>query len=75
MAGESLFKYVGMGGLGFQLSLHEVLLMCALICSSDPVAAISVIRYEQQPKLFSVVVGEGITNDAVGIIIFNTVLE
>jgi NhaP-type Na+/H+ or K+/H+ antiporter len=39
------------------------------------VAAISVIRYDQQPKLFSVVVGEGITNDAVGIIIFNTVLE
>ena len=64
-----------MSGLGFNLSLYEILLMCSLICSSDPVAAISVIRYEQQPKLFSVVVGEGITNDAVGIIIFNTVLQ
>jgi NhaP-type Na+/H+ or K+/H+ antiporter len=71
----NFFKIVGANSLGFNLSLYEILLMCSLICSSDPVAAISVIRYDQQPKLFSVVVGEGITNDAVGIIIFNTVLQ
>lgn len=44
--GASFFKFVGMNGLGFNLSLYEILLMCSLICSSDPVAAISVIRYE-----------------------------
>jgi NhaP-type Na+/H+ or K+/H+ antiporter len=69
---DTFFKYFG--GDVVQLTLFEILLMSSLICSSDPVAAISVIRYDQQPKLFSVVVGEGITNDAVGIIIFNTVL-
>ncbi len=49
--------------------------MCSLICSSDVVAAIAVVKYDQQPKLFSVIFGEGITNDAVGIILFNTVME
>jgi sodium/hydrogen exchanger-like protein 6/7/sodium/hydrogen exchanger 8 len=58
----------------FELSTMEILLMCSLICSSDVVAAIAVVKYEQQPKLFSVIFGEGITNDAVGIILFNTVM-
>ena len=53
----------------------EIMLICSLICSSDVVAAIAVVKYEQQPKLFSVIFGEGITNDAVGIILFNTVME
>jgi sodium/hydrogen exchanger-like protein 6/7 len=38
------------------------------------VAAIAVV-VKQQPKLFSVIYGEGITNDAVGIILFNTVVS
>ncbi len=49
--------------------------MCSLLCCTDVVAAIAVIKYEQQPKLFSLVFGEGITNDAVCIILFNTVYE
>jgi solute carrier family 9 (sodium/hydrogen exchanger), member 8 len=63
------------GGAPFSLSIIEILLMGSLICSSDPIAAIAVVRQEQQPKLFSVVVGEGITNDAVGIILYKTVLH
>jgi NhaP-type Na+/H+ or K+/H+ antiporter len=49
--------------------------MCSLLCCTDVVAAISIIKYEEQPKLFSLVFGEGITNDAVCIILFNTVME
>lgn len=49
--------------------------MCSLLCSSDVVAAISLISFEKQPKLFSLVFGEGITNDAVGIILFNAVVQ
>ena len=45
------------------------------MCSSDVVAAISLINSAEQPKLFSVVFGEGVTNDAVSIILFNTVLK
>lgn len=51
------------------------MLMCSLLCCTDVVAAIAVIKYEEQPKLFSLVFGEGITNDAVCIILFNTVME
>ena len=47
--------------------------MCSLLCSSDVVAAVSLLSYDQQPKLFSIVFGEGIINDAVSIILFNTV--
>lgn len=49
--------------------------MCSLLCSSDVVAAISLINFDKQPKLFSLVFGEGITNDAVGIILFNAVVQ
>lgn len=49
--------------------------MCSLLCSSDVVAAISLISFDKQPKLFSLVFGEGITNDAVGIILFNAVVK
>jgi sodium/hydrogen exchanger-like protein 6/7 len=53
----------------------EILIMCSLLCCTDVVAAISIVKYEEQPKLFSLIFGEGITNDAVCIILFNTVLE
>jgi NhaP-type Na+/H+ or K+/H+ antiporter len=59
----------------FELSVMEILLMCSLLVCTDVVAAVAVINYEQQPKLFSLVFGEGITNDAVCIILFNTVME
>lgn len=49
--------------------------MCSLLCSSDVIAAISLISYDQQPRLFSIVFGEGIINDAVSIILFNTVMK
>lgn len=53
----------------------ECLLMCSLLCSSDVIAAVSLISYDKQPKLFSIVFGEGIINDAVSIILFNTVMK
>ncbi|CDW88691.1 sodium hydrogen exchanger [Stylonychia lemnae] len=59
--------------VAFQLSTMECLLVSSLLCSSDVIAAISIIKYEEQPKLFSLIFGEGIVNDAVAIILFNTV--
>lgn len=56
------------------LTTLEVILMCSLLCSTDVIAAVSLIKPEKQPKLFSLVFGEGITNDAVSIILFNTVV-
>lgn len=57
----------------FELSPIEIMLFCALMCSSDVIAAVSILKYETQPKIFSLVFGEGIMNDAVSIILFNTV--
>lgn len=55
------------------LTTMEILLMCSLLCSSDVIAAVSLLNPKKQPKLFSLVFGEGIVNDAVAIILFNTV--
>lgn len=57
------------------LTTLEVILMCSLLCSTDVIAAVSLIKPDKQPKLFSLVFGEGITNDAVSIILFNTVVQ
>ena len=57
------------------LETIEILLMCSLLCSSDVIAAVSLIKPKEQPKLFSLVFGEGIVNDAVSIILFNTVVK
>mmetsp|Transcript_97734 Transcript_97734/g.134454 ORF Transcript_97734/g.134454 Transcript_97734/m.134454 type:complete len:254 (+) Transcript_97734:181-942(+) len=57
------------------LSHMEIFLMCSLLCSSDVIAAISMVSPKEQPKLFSLVFGEGIVNDAVSIILFNTVVQ
>jgi len=55
------------------LSFLPMLLFTSLLCSSDVVAAVSIINYKEQPKLFSCVFGEGIFNDSVSIILFNAV--
>ena len=55
------------------ITMFEILSICSLLCSSDVIAAISMISYDDQPKLFSIVYGEGVFNDIVSIILFNTV--
>lgn len=55
--------------------MAECFVISSLLCSSDVIAAISIIKYDEQPKLFSLVFGEGIVNDAVAIILFNTVAQ
>ena len=57
------------------LTNMEVMLMCSLLCATDVIAAVSLLSPKSQPKLFSMVFGEGIINDAVCIILFNTVNE
>lgn len=58
-----------------KLSLQEILQFSSLLCSSDVIAAISMINYNDQPKLFSIIYGEGVFNDIVSIIMFNSVVN
>jgi NhaP-type Na+/H+ or K+/H+ antiporter len=71
--------YMTNGGTGettvLNLSVMEILIMCSLLCSTDTIAAISLLDPMKQPKLFSVVFGEGIVNDGVVIILFNTIMK
>ena len=53
----------------------KLLLFTSLLCSSDVVAAVSIIDYASQPKLYSCIFGEGVFNDIVSIVLFNTVVE
>jgi len=58
-----------------KLENTEIVLMSSLLCSSDVIAAVSLVSFKKEPALFSIIFGEGITNDAVSIILFNTVLQ
>ena len=57
------------------LSVMEIMLICALLCSTDVIAAISMVNYDEQPKLYSLLFGEGVVNDCVTIIIYNSVTK
>ena len=57
-----------------QVDTMQILLITALLCSSDVVAAVSIVDYSKQPKLYSCTFGEGVVNDIVSIILFNTIL-
>jgi len=52
------------------LESKEILLFSATLCASDAVAALTMVKFEESPRLFSVIFGEGIVNDAIAIILF-----
>jgi len=54
------------------MEVTEVMVVSSLLVSTDIVAAISIVKYEQQPRLFSIILGEGFVNDVVVIILFQT---
>jgi NhaP-type Na+/H+ or K+/H+ antiporter len=68
-------KYNGLTGewSSFDLSLKENLLLSSVICSSDIIAAVSLISADEHPKLAGIIFGEGIINDAVAIVLYKTV--
>lgn len=55
------------------LKPQQIMLYSATICATDSVAALTLISSDKYPKLFSVVFGEGMVNDAVSIILYSAV--
>ena len=47
----------------------EISLLCAMLCSSDIIAAVSLVKYKDYPKIFSILLGEGLWNDAVAVVL------
>jgi NhaP-type Na+/H+ or K+/H+ antiporter len=68
-------EYYAQNPAPIKIDIMQMLLITSILCSSDTVAAVSIIDYAQQPKLFSCIFGEGVVNDAVSIILFNTILS
>ena len=53
----------------------HVAYMCSILSSSDIIAAVTLVKYDEQPKLFSVILGEGLFNDAVAVILYQAMKE
>jgi len=56
-------------------TLKDVMLFGSVLSASDTVAAISVISEEEAPVMRGILLGEGVINDAVAIILFQSALR
>lgn len=62
-------------GKVLNLTAQDALLMCAVLSSSDTIAAMSVVDEHTAPDVQSILVGEGVVNDAVSIILFKSAIS
>lgn len=64
---------IGHHGQTIILTTALMIKFSATISATDSVAALTLIKPSEHPKLFSVIFGEGMVNDAVAIILFKVV--
>lgn len=57
------------------LSNVECLVLASVLCATDTVAALTIVKEREFPQLYSIMFGEGIVNDAVSILIFETIMK
>jgi len=57
------------------LSNVECLVLASVLCATDTVAALTIVKEKEFPQLYSIMFGEGIVNDAVSILIFETIMK
>jgi len=55
------------------LSSKEIFLFSSIISATDAVAALAFIKEESDPKLFPILFGEGVVNDAVCIVLYQII--
>ena len=56
-------------------SIQEILLFASVISATDAVAALTFISEATEPKLYSILFGEGVINDAVCIVLYGIIQE
>ncbi|CDW89237.1 sodium hydrogen exchanger [Stylonychia lemnae] len=56
-----------------RLSNVECIVLAAVLCATDTVAALTILKEKDFPQLNAILFGEGIVNDAVSILIFETI--
>lgn len=57
----------------FKLEVKDYFFLGAILCSTDTVAALSLVNAERYPNLNAWIFGEAIFNDAVSIVLFRAV--
>jgi NhaP-type Na+/H+ or K+/H+ antiporter len=57
------------------ITINEALALGSVLAASDVVAVLTIISEENQPRLHSILFGEGIVNDAIAIILFKSAAE
>jgi NhaP-type Na+/H+ or K+/H+ antiporter len=62
-------------GTPLLFSVKEILLFASVISATDTVAALTFVKEKSEPKLFAVLFGEGVLNDAVCIVIYRIIKE
>jgi hypothetical protein len=64
-------KESGLGTIFF--TNNEILLFASVISATDAVAALAFVKEESDPKLFPILFGEGVVNDAVCIVLYQII--
>jgi len=61
---------INMNGDAEHLTINDALALGSVLAASDVVAVLTIINEATQPRLHALLFGEGITNDAIAIILF-----
>lgn len=75
IASISFLAYNYLNIFSLKLNIQEILLFSAVISATDTLAALTFIKEESEPKLFSILFGEGIFNDAVSIVMYKIISD
>mmetsp|Transcript_23659 Transcript_23659/g.23411 ORF Transcript_23659/g.23411 Transcript_23659/m.23411 type:complete len:439 (+) Transcript_23659:203-1519(+) len=70
-----LFSEMGLiikDGKTYHIPLQDGLLIGAVLSSTDIVCTLAMVKEDKTPKLFSILLGESVSNDAIGILLVQT---
>ena len=59
----------------FKPRVLDIMLFCSILVSSDIVAAMSILKFDECPHIFSIILGEGLFNDVVVFTLYQVVDE
>ena len=58
----------------FKPSIYEIMVFCSILVSSDIIAAMAILKFDEQPHIFSIILGEGLCNDVVVLTLYKTTM-
>jgi sodium/hydrogen exchanger-like protein 6/7 len=67
------FFGITFGDKSLVFTLKEILLFSAVISATDTVAALTFVKENSEPKLFAILFGEGVLNDAICIVMYRII--